>query len=52
VGVGQRIASLAAFGRGQRLAHRHLHGVELMVAGHLLHDVPAAVVLEQNWSLE
>jgi hypothetical protein len=33
--------------RAQRLAHRHLHRVELVVAGHLLDDA-AAIVLEHD----
>jgi len=35
-------------GSPQRLAHCHLHGVELVVARHLLRHVPAAVVLKHD----
>ncbi len=38
----------AQFRRPQCLRDRHLHGVELVVARHLLHDAPAAVVLEHD----
>src|SRR5690606_26490732 len=52
-----RLVAPAAFGHAirarqlggpQRLAHRHLYGVELVVARHLLDDATAAVVLEHD----
>ena len=44
-GLRDPIARAVQLGRAQRLAHRHLHRMELVVAGHLLRDAAAAVVL-------
>ncbi len=44
----QQLAQMGAALGPQRLAHRHLHRVKLVVARHLLDEAPAAVVLEHE----
>ena len=47
-GLGHAVGLAPQLGGPQRLAHRHLHRVELVVAGHLLREPAAAVVLEDD----
>jgi hypothetical protein len=46
--LGDPIGRAAQLGGPQRLAHGHLHGVELVIARHLLHQPAAALVLEHD----